>query len=81
MKALKINHRIHGRKIIVTTVSVLLMSIGLVWSWNTIGVDLFGLPSATFRHALAFLAGLTSIAVLFRWILKDSSTCPERIKE
>mgnify|MGYP001232696132 CR=1 FL=1 len=29
-------------------------SILLLWSWNTLGADLFQLPEAHFKHAVAF---------------------------
>jgi hypothetical protein len=39
-------------------------SILLLWSWNTLAVDLFQFPEARFKHAVAF-AGLMAGGFLF----------------
>jgi hypothetical protein len=39
----------------------------ILWSWNTVAVDLFRAPPAQFRHAVAveiFLAAVTGICLL-----------------
>ena len=40
-------------------------SLMLLWSWNTLAVDLFQLPDAHFRHAVAF-GGLIAAAFMLR---------------
>ena len=40
-------------------------SVLLLWSWNTLAVDLFQLPEAHFKHAVAFGA-LIAAALMFR---------------
>jgi hypothetical protein len=37
----------------------------LLWAWNTIAVDLFQLPKAQFRHAIAAVAGVACAGYLF----------------
>ena len=42
-------------KTILATVAIFTaMSVLLLWSWNTLAVDLFQLPEARFKHAVAF---------------------------
>ena len=43
-------------------------SIILLWSWNTLAVDLFQLPEARFKHAVAF-GLLIAGAFLFRFFV------------
>ena len=43
-------------------------SILLLWSWNTLAVDLFQLPEARFKHAVAF-GGLIAAASMFRFFV------------
>jgi uncharacterized membrane protein len=38
----------------------------LLWSWNTLATDLFSLPAARFRHALAFEVCLLAICSAYR---------------
>ena len=40
----------------------------LLWSWNTLAVDLFQLPEARFKHAFAF-GGLIAAALMFRFLV------------
>ena len=42
-----------------------LASIVMIWSWNTLAVDLFGLSAMQFKHAVALvlLLGLARFAV------------------
>ena len=40
-------------------------SILLLWSWNTLAVELFQLPEARFKHAIA-VGTLIAIAFMFR---------------
>lgn len=37
------------------------------WAWGAIAVDLFGLPKAEFKHALALEAAVAGFAVLAVW--------------
>jgi hypothetical protein len=37
----------------------------LLWAWNAIAVDLFELPKAQFRHAIAAVAGFACAGYLF----------------
>lgn len=43
-------------------------SILLLWSWNTLAVDLFQLPEARFRHAVAFAGLITGGFLLPRFV-------------
>ncbi len=44
-------------------------SILVLWSWNVLAVDLFGLPEARFKHAVAF-ALLMAATLLYRAAVK-----------
>lgn len=56
------------------TISVFLIgSILLLWSWNTLAVDLFQLPKAQFKHAVAFALLMTG-ACAFRLLVVRFST-------
>lgn len=56
--------RRHGRTIGVGLLTILAVSIAVLWAWNSIATDLAGLPQMAWRHALALcllalgLAGL-----------------------
>ena len=51
-----------AKSLIVSVAVFFVCSIVMLWSWNTLAVDLFHMPQAQFKHALAFAA---SIAMLF----------------
>jgi hypothetical protein len=42
-------------------------AVALLWVWNTLAVDLFGAPVATFRHALAAQVAVLILVALVRW--------------
>jgi len=48
--------RRHGRAVLVVTTKFFVASMLLLWGWNTIAQDLFGLPAAEFKHAVGFVA-------------------------
>ena len=53
-------------KTIIVAITIFMTgSILLLWSWNTLAVDLFQLPEARFKHAVAF-GLLIAGAFLFR---------------
>ncbi len=58
----------HGHTWAHSTLSLLLAAlIGgvlLLWGWNTIAVDLFTAPAASFKHAVAAQAGIAGILLL-----------------
>jgi hypothetical protein len=43
-----------GRVILFTAGILMGATLLLVWSWNTLAVDFFTMPTAQFKHALAF---------------------------
>ena len=43
----------HGRVVAMSLVAVVFGGIAILWSWNTIAVDLFAQPAMEFRHAVA----------------------------
>jgi hypothetical protein len=43
----------HGRTIIMSLIAVFIGAIAILWSWNTIAVDMFAQPEMEFRHAIA----------------------------
>ncbi|MDA0703167.1 MAG: hypothetical protein O3A96_08010 [Proteobacteria bacterium] len=56
--------RAHGRRIAISAALFLLGAIALLWGWNAIAVDLFMLPEARFKHAIALEAALAAIVAL-----------------
>ncbi|MBV1904129.1 MAG: hypothetical protein KUG58_10910 [Marinosulfonomonas sp.] len=43
----------HGRTIVMSLIAVFFGGVAILWSWNTIAVDLFAQPEMEFRHAVA----------------------------
>ena len=67
-------HRYGAAKTPAIAISVFLIgSIVLLWSWNTLAVDLFQLPRAQFKHAVAFALLITG-AYAFRLFVVRFST-------
>lgn len=66
----------HGHGVARTSaiiVSVFLIgSIALLWSWNTLAVDLFQLPKAQFKHAVAFALLITGAFALRLFVVRFS---------
>jgi hypothetical protein len=67
---MELENKGHGRTIVMSLIAIVLGGVAILWSWNTLAVDLFGLPEMTFRHAVAAvlllvaagsLAGLPSL--------------------
>ncbi len=56
-----------AKAIAVAMALFLVGSIAVLWSWNTLAVDLFQLPQARFKHAIAFVV-LLGVMSTFRWI-------------
>ena len=56
------------KTIIVANAIFMAGSILLLWSWNTLAVDLFELPEARFKHAVAF-GVLIAAAFMFRFFV------------
>lgn len=60
----KIRVRRWGHSALVTLLAVVGGGVLLLWAWNTLAVDLFGLPAARFKHALALEAGIAALTLL-----------------
>jgi hypothetical protein len=45
----------------------LLGGVAVLWSWNTVAADLLGAPVIAFRHALALLLLVVTLAVAAGW--------------
>ncbi|MFY0681176.1 MAG: hypothetical protein JXR13_11420 [Thalassovita sp.] len=54
----------HGRTIMKSLLVIIVGGVAILWSWNTLAVDLFGLPEMAFRHALASVLLLVAIGSL-----------------
>jgi len=54
----------HGRAIAMTLIAVLCGGVAILWSWNTIAVDMFAHPAMEFRHAFAVELGLITAGLL-----------------
>ena len=42
----------------------------LLWTWNTLATDLFGLQAAQFKHAIAAVAGIAGITAMVSGVRK-----------
>jgi len=67
MKSLKHFQHVNGKKIVMGAIFTILIIVGINWSWNTVAVELFELPEAQFKHALAFVIGLSCACTILRW--------------
>lgn len=65
----------HGRTVIMSLIAILFGGVAILWSWNTIAVDLFSQPAMEFRNAVAVellliavgsLVGLGGFFAMFR---------------
>ncbi len=43
----------------------LLMAVAIIWSWNTLATDIFGLAEIQFKHAIAMGLGLVALRFVF----------------
>lgn len=67
-------HMYGAAKTSAIAISVFLIgSVVLLWSWTTLAVDLFQLPKAQFKHAVAFALLITG-AYAFRLFVVRFST-------
>lgn len=57
--------RRHGRQLAVIGLAALFGSVVLLWSWNTVAVDLLGLKPMMFKHAFAIQLLFLSTAFVF----------------
>ena len=54
------------KAVLVAIIIFMVISISLLWSWNTLAVDLFQLPEARFKHALSLTIPITIAFLLLR---------------
>lgn len=64
---IKIEHRAFARKLAHGLGMAFLGSVVVLWSWNTVASDLVGAPLMAFRHALALLLLVMTLAVAGGW--------------
>jgi uncharacterized membrane protein YwzB len=57
---------------------VLLAAVGVLWSWNTVAVDLFAAPSMAYRHALALLLLAVVLGTAAAWAFRAACPRPRR---
>ena len=62
---MKLQNNGHGKRIGVAAVTVLAWGVATLWSWNTLAVELLGMPEMAFRHAVA----LGLFLLLTGWIV------------
>ncbi len=51
----------HGRPIVISLIAIGAGAIAILWSWNTLAVDLFGSAETECRHAIAVAMALIAI--------------------
>lgn len=65
----------YGRIAVMSLIALFFCGVAILWSWNTLAVDLFGQPALEFRHAVAAeflliaagsLFGLSRVIAKFR---------------
>ncbi len=54
----------HGRVIAKSLIAVFFGAVAILWTWNTLAVDLFAQPEMEFRHAVAVVLILIAIGSL-----------------
>jgi hypothetical protein len=54
------------RPVAMAAIALLVGGIGLLWAWNSVGVELFALPEARFRHVVAAEVGILALAWIFQ---------------
>jgi len=54
----------HGRTIVMSLIAVLCGGVAILWSWNTVAVDMFAHPEMEFRHAFAVEVALIAAGLL-----------------
>jgi low temperature requirement protein LtrA len=59
--------------ILKTAFVIFALSILLLWSWNSLLVDLFDLPTARFKHALAAELFVAALMINLRFVASSSS--------
>jgi hypothetical protein len=50
---MELENKGHGRTIVMPLIAIVFGGIAILWSWNTVAVDLFGQQEMAFRHAFA----------------------------
>jgi hypothetical protein len=50
---MELENKGHGRTIVMSLIAIVFGGIAILWSWNTVAVDLFGQPEMALRHAIA----------------------------
>lgn len=63
----KVEHRAGARKLAHGLGMAFLAGVVLLWSWNTLASDLLGAPVMAFRHALALLLLVVTLAIAAGW--------------
>lgn len=62
MKA--IENRGRGRTLALALGGAFLAGVAVLWSWNTLAADLFGLPEMEFRHAAATALAISVVGAV-----------------
>lgn len=57
--------RHYGRNALFALLALLAPGIAILWSWNTVVVDLYGQPEMQFRHAIAVEFLVVGLGALF----------------
>lgn len=62
----------HGRvrTLVMSSLTLLLGAVLLLWGWNTVAVGLLGAPEARFIHAIAFEGAIAGVMLSMLAVLK-----------
>jgi hypothetical protein len=55
---------------VATAASFLVGAVVILWSWNTIAVDLFGAPNVALRHAIAIELAVAVVGIAIGFIAR-----------
>ena len=70
-KMMKAEHRRIGRRAAHRVGLGLLACVVVLWSWNAVAADLLGAPAMAFRHALALLLLVMTLATAGGWAARS----------
>jgi hypothetical protein len=71
-------HRALARKLAHGLGIGFLACVVLIWSWNTVAVDLLDAPAMMFRHALAVLLMVVTLTLAVSWAARLFRVPPDK---
>lgn len=66
-----------GRMTVFAVVAILVCTIALQWSWNTVAYELFKMPTIQFKHALGFELFTCVVVLIWGMAVRLFLSCPQ----